>query len=95
MGGHGAIMVDIDPGKREAAKQAGAIAAVDGGAADAAQQIKQRPTAAPGRSIDFVGSGETVKLGIDSLDQGRQADHRRPVRRRRHGVDAVLPDARA
>ena len=49
MGGHSAIVVDIDPAKREAAKKAGAQTVIDGGAPDAAQQIVARPTAAPGR----------------------------------------------
>ena len=35
MGGHSAIVVDIDPAKRDAAKKAGAAAVIDGGAADA------------------------------------------------------------
>ena len=39
MGGHSAIVVDIDPAKREAAKKAGAQAVIDGSAPDAAQQI--------------------------------------------------------
>src|SRR6187397_428345 len=39
MGGHSAIVVDIDPVKRDAAKKAGAAKVVDGGAADAVQQI--------------------------------------------------------
>jgi D-arabinose 1-dehydrogenase-like Zn-dependent alcohol dehydrogenase len=39
MGGHSAIVVDIDPAKREAAKKAGAVAVIDGGADNAAKQI--------------------------------------------------------
>ena len=39
MGGHSAIVVDIDPAKREAAKRAGAAAVIDGAAPDAVQQI--------------------------------------------------------
>jgi D-arabinose 1-dehydrogenase-like Zn-dependent alcohol dehydrogenase len=67
MGGRGTIMVDIDPGKREAAKQAGAIAAVDGAAPDAAKQIQALTNGGAWAAIDFVGSGDTVKLGISSL----------------------------
>jgi D-arabinose 1-dehydrogenase-like Zn-dependent alcohol dehydrogenase len=67
MGGHGTIMVDIDPGKREAATRAGAIAAVDGAAPDAAKQIHALTGGGAWAVIDFVGSGETVKLGISSL----------------------------
>ena len=39
LGGAGAIVVDIDPAKRQAALEAGALAAIDGAAPDAAQQI--------------------------------------------------------
>src|SRR5438270_375290 len=39
MGGVGAIVVDIDAAKRKAATAAGAIATVDGAAADAHKQI--------------------------------------------------------
>src|SRR4029078_1047397 len=39
MGGKGGVCVDIDEQKRRAALEAGALAAVDGGAADAAAQI--------------------------------------------------------
>jgi D-arabinose 1-dehydrogenase-like Zn-dependent alcohol dehydrogenase len=67
MGGKGTVMVDIDPAKRDAAKQAGAIAAVDGAAPDAAQQIKDLTGGGAWAVIDFVGSGETVRLGVDSL----------------------------
>ena len=67
MGGRGTIMVDIDAGKREAAKQAGAIATVDGAAPDAAKQIQALTNGGAWAAIDFVGSGDTVKLGIASL----------------------------
>ena len=42
MEGRGAIVVDIDARKREAALKAGAIAAVDGGAPDAVEQLAQK-----------------------------------------------------
>ncbi len=42
MGGHSAIVVEIDPAKREAAKQAGAAHVVDGGAANAAPSCNRR-----------------------------------------------------
>lgn len=70
MGGRGTIMVDIDPAKRDAAKQAGAVAAIDGKAADAADQIKQATGGGAWAVIDFVGSSDTVKLGVDSLIKG-------------------------
>jgi len=70
MGGRGSIMVDIDPVKREAAIQAGAIAAVDGAAADAADQIRQATGGGAWAVVDFVGSSSTVRLGVDSIIKG-------------------------
>jgi alcohol dehydrogenase, propanol-preferring len=70
MGGRGAISVDIDGRKREAALETGALAAVDGAAADAAQQIKAATKGGAYGVIDFVGSGATARLGIDALAKG-------------------------
>ncbi len=67
MDGKGAIMVDLDPVKREAALKAGALAAIDGGAADAARQIVEATGGGAWAAVDFVGSGQTVKLAMDSL----------------------------
>jgi propanol-preferring alcohol dehydrogenase len=67
MGGRGTIVVDIDAGKRKAAEQAGAIGTVDGSAADAAKQIHALTDGGAWAVIDFVGSGDTVKLGISAL----------------------------
>lgn len=67
MGGKGVIMVDIDPVKREAALKAGAIAAIDGRAPDAAQQIIAATKGGAWSVVDFVGSSDTVKLAVDSL----------------------------
>ncbi|MGI4952736.1 MAG: alcohol dehydrogenase [Janthinobacterium lividum] len=59
------ISVDLDPAKRQAALQAGASAAIDGAAADAAEQIA---AAGPvGAVIDFVGADATVQLGLAVL----------------------------
>ena len=72
MGGAGAIVVDISEAKREAALNAGAIAAVDGKAADA---VKQLAAAAPDglrAVIDFVGSPQTAELGINAMARGGQ-----------------------
>jgi propanol-preferring alcohol dehydrogenase len=70
IGGKGAVSVDIDPVKREAAKKTGALAAVDPRAGDALAQL----TAAlggPARAVvDFVGSAETAALGFNALDKG-------------------------
>ena len=70
MGGKSAIVVDIDPDKREAAKQAGAELVFDGGTPDAAQQIIAATNGGAWAVIDLVGSSATARLGIDSLIKG-------------------------
>jgi D-arabinose 1-dehydrogenase-like Zn-dependent alcohol dehydrogenase len=70
MGGKAAIVVDIDPVKREAAKKAGAQTVIDGGAADAAQQIIAATGGGAWAVVDLVGSSATARLGIDSLIKG-------------------------
>ena len=70
MGGHGAIVVDIDPVKRNAAKKAGASAVVDGGAADAAQKIIDMTNGGAWGVIDLVGSSQSARVGYDSLIKG-------------------------
>jgi propanol-preferring alcohol dehydrogenase len=70
MGGHSAIVVDIDPKKREAAMKGGARAVVDGAAADAAQQIVAMTNGGAWAVIDLVGSSATARLGIDCLIKG-------------------------
>jgi propanol-preferring alcohol dehydrogenase len=70
LGGKGAVVLDIDPVKREAAKKNGALATVDPRAPDA---LKQLIAAADGPAvavIDFVGSSETTALGFDALGKG-------------------------
>ncbi len=70
MGGKGAIVVDIDPVKREAALKAGAQAAIDPGAADAAKQIIEATKGGAWAVIDLVGATRTVQLALDSLVKG-------------------------
>ncbi len=67
MGGKAAIVVDIDPVKREAARRAGAQAVIDGNAADAAKQIIEATNGGAWAVIDLVGASRTVQLGVDSL----------------------------
>ena len=67
MGGKGAIVVDIDPVKREAALKAGAQAAIDPSAADAAKQIIEATKGGAWAVIDLVGATRTVQLALDSL----------------------------
>ena len=71
MGGHGAIVVDIDPNKLQAAKDAGALAVVNGNDVDAADQI----LAANGGKqlqavIDLVGAPSSSELGFNVLAKG-------------------------
>jgi D-arabinose 1-dehydrogenase-like Zn-dependent alcohol dehydrogenase len=70
MGGKGAVAVDIDARKREAAVKAGALAAIDGRAPDAVRQIQAHFKDGVWGVIDLVGSSDTVKLGIDCLTKG-------------------------
>lgn len=70
MQARGAIVVDVDASKREAAMQAGAIATVDANAPDVAAQIQALVSGRIWAVVDFVGSGTTVKLGSDLLTKG-------------------------
>ena len=70
MGGKGAIVVDIDPAKREAARAAGATQVIDGKAADVVDQVKAATGGGAWSVIDFVGAGATVKLGVDATIKG-------------------------
>jgi propanol-preferring alcohol dehydrogenase len=70
MGGKAAIVVDIQPDKREAALRAGALNTVDSRAADALQQIIAKVGGAPRAVIDFVGSESTTQLGFKALAKG-------------------------
>jgi D-arabinose 1-dehydrogenase-like Zn-dependent alcohol dehydrogenase len=70
MGGHSAVVVDIDPVKRDAAKKAGAAAVIDGGAPDAVAQIKAATNGGAWAVLDLVGASVTARLGVDSLIKG-------------------------
>jgi D-arabinose 1-dehydrogenase-like Zn-dependent alcohol dehydrogenase len=70
MGGRSAIVVDIDPAKRDAARKAGAGAVIDGAAPDAAQQIIKLTDGGAWAVIDLVGSSQSARLGVDSLIKG-------------------------
>jgi len=70
MGGRGAIVADIDPAKREAAKRAGALATVDANAPDAVQQIQAAAGGGLYAAVDLVGAASTVQLGMASLAKG-------------------------
>ena len=70
MGGKGAIVVDIDAKKREAAEKAGALASVDGSAPDALEQLAQKAGGPIRAVIDLVGNAKTTQLGFDCLSKG-------------------------
>lgn len=70
LGGLAPVVVDIDPAKRDAALKAGARAAVDGRASDAAARIVDAVGAAPAAVIDFVGGEQTSALGFNVIRKG-------------------------
>jgi alcohol dehydrogenase/propanol-preferring alcohol dehydrogenase len=70
MGGKGAIVVDIDANKRQAAEAAGALGTVDGKASDALEQLQKKAGAPIRAVIDLVGSAQTTQLGFDCLTKG-------------------------
>ena len=70
MQGKGAVVIDIDAEKRAAAMQAGALAAIDGAAADAAQQIIKATGGGASSVLDLVGASATINLGIAGLRKG-------------------------
>jgi len=70
MGAKDIIIVDIDAAKRDAALKAGASKAIDGGAADAVAQIQAATGGGAWGAVDFVGSGATVNLAVNSLIKG-------------------------
>lgn len=69
LGAPGAVVLEPDAVKRDAAIAAGAVAAIDPRAADAAQQVR----AALGQPVrfvlDLVGSGDSATLGFELLDR--------------------------
>jgi propanol-preferring alcohol dehydrogenase len=70
LGGHGAIVLDIDAAKREAAKEAGALAVIDANAPDVVKQVQDAAGGGVWAAVDFVGAGSTVRVGIDCLTKG-------------------------
>jgi len=70
MGGKGAIVVDIDARKREAAEKAGALATVDGKSPDALAELQKKAGQPIRAVIDLVGNAQTTQLGFDCLTKG-------------------------
>ena len=72
MGGRGAVVLDIDPKKRQAALQGGALAAIDPAAPDADAQVRQAVGGPVLFVLDLVGGVATVSQGFRLLDKGGQ-----------------------
>src|SRR6201986_2596848 len=70
MGGKGAIVVDIDARKREAAEAAGALAPVGANAPAAVEQLAKKAGGPIRAVIDLVGNAATAQLGFDCLTKG-------------------------
>ncbi|HEV3426263.1 MAG TPA: alcohol dehydrogenase [Paraburkholderia sp.] len=70
LGAKGAVVVDVDPAKREAALKAGALAAIDARASDAVKQIAEATGGGARAVLDLVGATPTVKLALDSCARG-------------------------
>jgi D-arabinose 1-dehydrogenase-like Zn-dependent alcohol dehydrogenase len=70
LGGHGAVVVDIDPVKRQAALAAGALAVIDAKASDAVQQAQQATDGGARAVLDLVGATPTVGLAVAASARG-------------------------
>ena len=70
LGGVGAIVVDIDARKRDAALAAGAIGVIDAKASDAAQQIIAATDGGARAVLDLVGATPTVTLAVAGSARG-------------------------
>lgn len=68
IGGQGAVVIEIDPVKREAAITRGAIAAIDPNAPDAIKQVRKAVGKPIRHVLDLVGNGQTVGMGVDILN---------------------------
>jgi propanol-preferring alcohol dehydrogenase len=72
LGAVGAIVVDIDAGKRDAALAAGALQAIDGTAPDAVQQLIAATDGGAHAVLDLVGATPTVSLALAAVARGGQ-----------------------
>lgn len=72
MDGFGAIVADIDESKRQAALEAGALAAIDPRHPDALATVKSIASSGRGlrMAIDLVGNPATLQFGIDCMVKG-------------------------
>jgi propanol-preferring alcohol dehydrogenase len=70
LGGKGAVVVDLDPAKRDAALAAGALAAIDARASDAVAQIQQATGGGARAVLDLVGATPTVTTAMACSARG-------------------------
>ncbi len=70
LGAKGAVVVDVDAAKRDAALKAGALAAIDARATDAVKQIAEATGGGARAVLDLVGATPTVKLALDACARG-------------------------
>ena len=64
------VVADIDPEKREIAREAGAFAVIDNSAEDAVSTVMEMTGGGARAAIDFVGAAPTGKFGLASLRKG-------------------------
>lgn len=69
LGAPGAVILEPDEVKRNAALEAGAIAAIDPHATDAVAQVRDALKQPVRFVLDLVGSGESASLGFELLDR--------------------------
>jgi len=70
LGGRGAIVVDLDPVKRDAALAAGALQVIDAKASDAVAQVQQATGGGARAVLDLVGATPTVTLAMGCAARG-------------------------
>lgn len=70
LGGAGAVVVELDPAKRQAALAEGALAVVDPSSPDAADQVRKAVGAPVPTVVDFVANPDTATLAFDVLTKG-------------------------
>ena len=68
------IVADIDPVKREAAREAGADHVIDNGAADALATVRELTGGGAQAAIDFFGGPASVRFALAALRRGLFAD---------------------
>ncbi len=64
------VVADIDPTKRAAARQAGAVETIDNSEPDAVKKLLEMTGGGVAAALDFVGAPVTSQFGIDVLRKG-------------------------